>query len=191
MVERFSAGAVVYAKDGRRYVVDDLADGVVYCSSDSGAEVEFSEGQLVSEAEWSSQFDDRREKLYAKLKQSKPFTLATGRYDRTAAEAMVKKIGNLLPGILDFAAVTASNKILDQAGGREIGVELSTAKCRDIFDAATPEVRLSLLAQVLNVEPDKLLSAARLGDNLLRALIDKGMEASAAAFEAFGDMKRS
>jgi hypothetical protein len=60
-----------------------------------------------------------------------------------------------------------------------------------VFEAATPEVRASLLAGLLATPPDMLLNAARLGDNLMRALIDKGIAAQAEAFEEFCDRPRS
>jgi hypothetical protein len=43
----------------------------------------------------------------------------------------------------------------------------------------------------LGTPADVLLNAARLGDNLMRALIEKGMAAQAEAFEAFCDRPRS
>jgi hypothetical protein len=37
MADKFRPGDAVYAKDGRRYIVDEFDDGIVYCSSPSGA----------------------------------------------------------------------------------------------------------------------------------------------------------
>lgn len=31
MAERFARGGVAYAKDGKKYRVDDVEDGTVYC----------------------------------------------------------------------------------------------------------------------------------------------------------------
>jgi hypothetical protein len=190
MATRFSPGDIVIAKDGRRYTVDDLADGIVYCSSESGAEVEFGEAQLQSEAEWSAKTDGRRDQVYVRLKQAKPFTQAPGRLDPDAAATLVRKVERLLPGIQDFAAYRTADALLDEWGQREIGVELSTVKCRDIFDAAPPDVKLGLLARLFDMKPEILLNAAGLGDNLLRAMIEKGMAAQAAAYEAFLDRPR-
>ena len=50
MTDRFPPGAVAYAKDGRRYVVDEVADGLAYCTAPGGAETEFPETQLMTEA---------------------------------------------------------------------------------------------------------------------------------------------
>ena len=55
---------------------------------------------------------------------------------------------------------------------------------------AKPEVRARLLANMLSTPPATLASGAGLGDNLLRAMIDKGMAPHDAAFEDFLDRPR-
>jgi hypothetical protein len=59
-----------------------------------------------------------------------------------------------------------------------------------VFDSAKPEVRFSLLASLLGMHPDALVDAGRLGDNLARALIEKGLAAHVDAFEEFLDRPR-
>jgi hypothetical protein len=114
-----------------------------------------------------------------------------GRLDRAAATAVLGRVDKLVPGILDFTAFTVAGRILGEANEAQLADGLSISKCRAVFDAAPPETRASLLAALLSTPVDVLLNAARIGDNLMRALIDKGMAAQAEAFEAFCDRPRS
>jgi hypothetical protein len=47
-----------------------------------------------------------------------------------------------------------------------------------------------VLADLLGAQPEALASAAGLGDNLLRAMIDKGLEPYAQEFDEFQDRPR-
>jgi len=190
MPSKFFRGAYVYTANGRRYVVDEVADGVVYCSSDNGAETEFAESALLTEAEWTARSGGKTGLLYARLKQSRLYSAVPAKVDRAGAEQVLAKIERLMPGILDFAAYTIASRILAETGDGDRANELSIAKCREIFDAAKIEVRAGLLASVLGMQPDILAGAGRLGDNLMRALIEKGMEHHAAEFEEFGNRRR-
>jgi len=62
---------------------------------------------------------------------------------------------------------------------------LSIVRCREIFDEATAETRATLLSAALGTIPDRLVSAAGLGDNLLRAMVDKGLAENLHSFDAF------
>jgi hypothetical protein len=190
MAARFHRGATAYAKDGRSYVVDDVDDGIVYCSSSAGAEMEFPEAALMTEAEWAARSDGRRDLLYMRLKQARAYGMPTGRLDRVASEQVLAKVERLSPGILDFTAFTVATRIMQEAGDRDLIPGLSIPKCREVFDAAKPEVRASLLAGVLGTQPDALVGAGRLGDNLMRAILDKGLAASAVDYENFRDRRR-
>ena len=59
-----------------------------------------------------------------------------------------------------------------------------------MFDDAPPAVRARVLADLLGAQPEALASAAGLGDNLLRAMIDKGLEPYAQEFDEFQDRPR-
>lgn len=190
MPPRFRAGAAAYAKDGRRYVVDEVADGVVYCSSPGGAETEFAESQLMNEAEWSARSGGRPEMLYGRLRQARAYAPYKGPLDRAGAEQLLAKAERLFPGILDFTSFTVASRVMSETGNQDFVPELSIVKCRAIFDAAVPETRASLLAGLVGAPPDRLVSASRLGDNLMRAMIDKGLEASAVSFEDFRARRR-
>ncbi len=96
----------------------------------------------------------------------------------------------LLAGILDFTAFTVAARALTEAGDQDLVPGLSVVKCRAVFDAAAPAIRAGLLAALLDVPPDVLVGAGRLGENLLRAMLAKGMARHQAAFEAFGDRRR-
>jgi hypothetical protein len=185
MTPRFRPGAMAYAKDGRSYIVDEVDDGIVYCSSPSGAETEFPEAHLLNEAEWAARSDGRRDTIYARLKQAPAYTVSKVKLDPLASEQLLSKVERLSPGMLDFVAVTIAARFLAESGEQDAVSGLSTAKCREIFDATPFGIRAGLLANILGTQPDALVGAGRLGDNLMRALLDKGIAANAAAFASF------
>jgi hypothetical protein len=185
---RFPPGAAAYAKDGRRYIVDEVAHGVAYCTAPGGAETEFPEAQLATEAEWSARSGNRRDMTYTKVKQARAYAAYKGPLERAASEYFLKQAEQLYPGLLDFAAFSVASRALDELGDRALIPELSIIKCREVFEAATPQTRATLLAGMLGAVPEKIVAGARLGDNLARAMIEKGLDA--AAFEAFGSRRR-
>lgn len=190
MAPRFSRGAVAYAKDGRSYTVDEVEDGIVYCIGSNGAETEFPESALLNEAEWAARSDGRRDLSYLRLQQARAYASTPAKLDRAAAERVLARIERLSPGILDFAAFTVATRIMVENGDQDLVPGLSIVKCRAVFDAAEPEIRAGLLATILGTPPAALVDAGRLGDNLLRAMIEKGLAAQAEAYEAFGDRPR-
>ncbi|HWK44603.1 MAG TPA: hypothetical protein VNT30_07770 [Stellaceae bacterium] len=190
MAVRFRVGAVAYAKDGRTYVVDEVDDGIVYCSSPNGAETEFAEDLLMTEAEWSARSGGRRGTLYDRLRREGAYVAPAGKLDGAAATQLLAKIDRLSPGLLDFTAFTVATRVMNASGDQDLLGELSIVKCRAVFEAASPESRANLLAGLLGTQPDVLIGAGRLGDNLMRAMIDKGLAAHADAFESFGSRPR-
>ena len=103
---------------------------------------------------------------------------------------MLTKIERLLPGILDFTAMTVARRFLAESGERDLSETLSIAECRKIFDAAKPATRAVLVAGLVGSPPDTLVGAARLGDNLMRAMLDRFRDEYGAEFGAFGDRRR-
>jgi hypothetical protein len=190
MASRFAPGTTVYTKDGRSYVVEDVDDGVVYCKTAGGAETEFPETSLLNEAEWAAKSGGRRDLFYTRLRQARAYSIPTGTRDQAISERLLAKVDRLSPGLLDFAAFTVAERAMVENGDRALVSGLSIPKCREVFDMAAPEARVSLLAGMLGMTSDALVDAGRLGDNLMRALIDKGLAANAAAFEAFCDRPR-
>lgn len=191
MPPRFRRGVRAYAKkDGRSYTVEAVEEGIVYCTAPGGAEAEFPEAALMTEAEWAARSDGRRDSLYGRLKQARAYMAPAVRLDGKACEQLLVKAERLSPGLLDFAAFTTAVRVLEETGERDLVAGLSIPKCRDVFDAAAPEARAGLLAALLDAQPAALADAARLGDNLLRALLDKGLAARAEEFEAFCDRPR-
>ena len=188
MPPRFPEGSVAYDKDGRAYTVEEVADGMVYCTASNGVETEFPENMLLNEAEWAARSDGRRDDAYVRIKQSRAYLAPTDGIDQREAEKLLGRADSLFPGILDFIAYTVAAHILTEGRDEALVSGLSIIKCRDIFDAAKPETRAAVIAGVLGAAPDKLVSGAGLGDNLLRAMIDKGLDA--AAFDAFQDRPR-
>lgn len=196
MASKFRRGAIAYDKQGRSYVVETVEDGMVYCSTESGAETEFPEASLATEAEWKTRHtrpDTKRgpagERLYERVKASRQYLAATGKLDPVGAQEVLAKVERLLPGILDFASVIVAERALD-ADGDAGQSDLSTVKCREIFDAAKPETRAMLLAGFFNTRPDVFVGAAKLGDNLWRAMIDKFVDAYGAEFDQFKGVRR-
>lgn len=190
MAGRFRRGGTAYAKDGRRYTVQDVEDGVVYCAAPGGAEAEFPEGALFNEAEWAARADGRRDLGYTRLKQARAYTQPLATLDRKAAEETLAKVERLEPGLLDFVAHTVATRALGDLGEAELAAGLSITKCREIFDAARPDIRAGLVATLLDAPPQAFVGAGRLGDNLMRAMLKKGLERHEAAFDAFRDRRR-
>ncbi len=190
MASKFHRGAVAYTSNGRSYVVDEVDDGIVYCSTESGAETEFAEVNLLTEAEWNARTDNKSGLVYARLKQARAYAAPPPKLDRAAAEQLLVKIERLMPGMLDYAAYTVASRILAEGGDGDLAPGLSIVKCREVFDAARPEQRAALLASILDTPAEALVGAGRLGDNLMRAMLEKGMAGQTEAFEEFGDRRR-
>jgi hypothetical protein len=190
MANRFRRGANAYDKQGRVYVVEDIEDGIVYCTSSNGMETEFPETALTNEEEWNARSEGKRGRLYDRLKLSRIYLAPTAKLDRSASEQALAKIERLLPGILDFAAVAVAKRIMAETGDSDLVATLSIAKCREVFDAAPPEIRAGLLAGAMGNPPEVLVGAGRLGDNLMRAMLDKFLAANGTEFTGFGGRKR-
>ena len=188
MSVRFPPGAAAYAKDGRRYVVDEVAGGTAYCTAPGGAETEFPEAQLMTEAEWTARGGNRRDLIYAKIKQARAYAPYKGALERAASEHLLKRAEQLFPGLLDFTAFSVASRALDESGDRTLIPDLSIVKCRELFEGATPQTRATLLAGLVGAVPEKIVGGARLGDNLTRAMIEKGLDAQ--AFDSFGSRRR-
>jgi hypothetical protein len=177
MAERFQRGGVAYAKDGRKYRVDDVEDGIVYCSSSGGAETEFAPDQLLNQAEWQARAKGEGDKVYGRLKLSDAYAKPGPRLDKGAGEKVLAVIGRLMPALLDFTAYRVAVDFLTQSGDGALVAGLSIVKCRQVFDSASLDVRIGLLARILGVPPKTLIDAGQIGDNLMRAILAKGMEA--------------
>lgn len=188
MKPRFPIGTTAYDKDGRSYTVEEVDGGMVYCTASNGVETEFPESALMNEAEWAARSDGRRDDAYVRIKGSRAYLAPTGNVSKPAAASVLKHAENLYPGILDFVAFTAAEKMLRESNDEGLVAGLSIIKCREIFDGATPEVRNAVMAGILGTQPETLASAAEVGDNLLRAMIEKGLNAQ--AFDAFQDRPR-
>ncbi len=191
MASKFRRGALAYTQNGRSYVVDEVDDGVVYCSTDSGAETEFAEASLMTEAEWNAKPSHRTGLLYEKLKASRAYTGTAPKVDRAAAEQVLAKIEGLRPGMLDFVAFTIAARSLTDAGDGGLVEQLSIVKCREVFESAKPELRTGLLASIFGTPPDVLAGAGKLGDNLMRAMIEKGMTTHESDFAVFSGRRRN
>ena len=190
MTERFPAGSTAYTKDGRTYIVDEAEGGIVYCSLPNGTETDFPESALFNEDEWAAHSGGSDDILYGRIKRAKAFASPAAPLNRIASEKILTRSEKLSPGLLDFAAFTIATRSLTDSGHSDQADGLSIIKCRDVFDDHTPEVCVSALASVLGADAAVLVSVADLGDNLLRAMIDKGMAVHRNAFEDFCDRPR-
>jgi hypothetical protein len=190
MASRFAPGAKVYTTDGRSYVVEDVDDGIVYCTTAGGAETEFPESALLTETEWTARSGGRRDLFYTRLKQARPYSAPAEKHEQATLERLLAKIDRLSPGLLDFVAFITAERVMTENGDQALVSSLSIPKCRAVFDAATPGARVNLVAGTLGMAPGALVDAGRLGDNLMRALIEKGLAVHADAFETFCDRPR-
>jgi hypothetical protein len=197
MATRFRRGATAYDKHGRAYVVEDVEGGMVYCSAENGVETEFPEAALVTEAEWQTRHthtpDAKRapigERLYERVKSSRVYMAPTGKLDPAASQQVLAKVERLLPGILNFAALITAERALD-ADGDAGQSDLSLVKCREVFDAAKPETQASLVAGLFGSPPEVFVGLGRLGDNLMRAMVDKFLDTYGPEFDRFRAARR-
>jgi len=185
MTLRFRPGNKAYAKDGRTFIVEAVENGMVYCSQANGADAEFPESALLTVQEWEAQADGRRDAVYARIRHAMQHLPARTDVDRDTAEQFLAQGDRLIPGLLDFVAFTiAARTAADMAN------QLSIVKCRKLFDALTPGHRLAGTVEVLGLPADKLIGAARLGDNMAKAMLETGLSPRAEAFEEFCDRPR-
>ncbi|MDG2244713.1 MAG: hypothetical protein P8L66_14605 [Rhodospirillaceae bacterium] len=190
MTERFPVGSTAYTKEGHPYTVEEVAGGIVYCSLPNGTETDFPESSLLSEQEWASRSGGQDDVIYGRIKRAKAYATPDVKLNSAAAEKVLSRAEGLSPGLLDFAAFTIGAQNLSESGHEDQLDSLSIVKCRDVFDSHPAEVRASALASILGSKPDVFVGIADLGDNLMRAMIDKGMAGHAAAFDEFCDRPR-
>jgi hypothetical protein len=190
MPPRFSRGAKAYNKDGRLYRVEEVEGGTIYCTLPNGAETEFPETSLLTESEWKTQSEGRLAASYTRLKHSRAYAMPATKLDRAAAERLLVQAERLMPSILDFTAYTTATHILSENQESDLVTGLSIVKCRNIYDSAAPEIRASLLAMMLGLQPELLLNASGLGDNMACAMFDKGMAPHLEDFDEFQDRPR-
>ena len=190
MTEKFPVGSNAYTKDGRAYTVEEVGGGIVYCSLPNGTETDFPESSLFSAQEWSERSGGQDEVIYGRIKRAKAYAAPSTKLNPAAAEKVLALAESMSAGLLDFAAFTIGVKSLEESGHDDHVEGLSIIKCRAVFDALPPETRASALAHILGTNAGVLVSVADLGDNLLRAMVDKGMAAHHAAFEEFCDRPR-
>src|SRR5262245_6454002 len=119
MASKFTPGAAAYAKDGRRYTVEVVEGSTVYCISSGGAEADFPEAALMTEAEWTSRADGHRDAAYGRLKQDRAYTAAP-KLDPAACTEILAKADKLTLGLLDFAAFTVAARILTTQGDADM-----------------------------------------------------------------------
>jgi hypothetical protein len=194
MAHRFSPGDTVYGKDGRAYTVEAIDGNTVYCTSSNGTETEFPLDMLFTQSTW-TQSDarprhDKREISYPRLAQSRHYIPGPTKIAPAAAEHMLGRTNALFPSLIDFAAFTVAARFLAEHKDDDLIDQLSIVKSRAVFDGAPSTVRARLLAEMLEAQPEALVSAAGLGDNLLRAMIDKGMAEHERAYDEFQDRPR-
>jgi hypothetical protein len=120
MPSRFAPGALVYTKDGRSYIVDEVDDGMVYCRAPGGGETEFAEAALLTEAEWTQKSGGRRDLFYTRLKQARPYAGYSGKQDAATSERLLVRIEHLSPGILDFTAFTVASRVMAESGDQAL-----------------------------------------------------------------------
>ena len=187
MAQRFPRGSIVYDKQGRSYVVEETDGGMVYCSADNGAEVEFPENALTPQPPAAAA---RREVSYQHLAQSRHYLAPKDKLDKAACKTLLDKVERLAPGVLDFAAYTTAAHVLTDAHEAGQVPFLSIPKCRAVFEAAPIEARAACVATLLGTPPTVLVGMAHTGEFLMRAMLDKGLSAHAnSGGEDFGTFR--
>jgi hypothetical protein len=190
MASRFQPGVRAYDKDGRSYTVEVVDGGTVYCTASNGLETEFPESLLLTESQWTARGDGRRDISYARLKQARAYTATMEKVDRTTAEHLLMKAERLSPSVLDYTAFATAQRVLAENKDDDMIASLSIVKSREIFNESKPEIRAVLLAGVLGARLEALVSVAKVGDNVLRAMIEKGLATHGEDFEDFQDRPR-
>lgn len=188
MAQRFPRGSTVYDKQGRSYVVEETDGGMVYCSADNGAEVEFPESALGLQPPTAAAA--KRDVSYQHLAQSRHFLAPKEKLDKAACKMLLDKLERLAPGVLDFAAYTTAAHALTEAHEAAQVPSLSIPKCRAVFDAAPIEARAACMATLLGTPMGVLVGMAHTGDFLMRAMLDKGLAAHGNDFEKFRSRPR-
>ena len=189
MENRFPPGSTAYTKDGRAYTVEEVDGGIVYCSLPNGTETDFSESTLFNEEEWATKSSAQEDVIYGRIKRAAPYSAQIAEVNLQAAETFLLRANNLVPGLLDVVAYFVAANSLSDSGNSSYS--LSIKKCRAVFDAHTPDVRLSALAHTLQTEVQILVDVSSHGDNLIRALIEKGISTHDTAFDEFCDRPRN
>ena len=187
MAQRFPRGSIVFDKQGRSYVVEETDGGMVYCSADNGAEVEFPENALMAQPPAAAAA--KREVSYQHLAQSRYYLAPKERLDKAACKTLLDKVERIMPGILDFTAYTTASTILTDAHETAQIALLSIRKCRAVFDAAPVEARAACVATLLGTPTTVLVGMSHMGDALMRAMLDKGLAAH--DFEKFRNRPRN
>ena len=176
MAQRFPRGTIVYDKQGRSFVVEETDGGMVYCSADNGAEVEFPESALSAQPPSAAA---KREVSYQHLAQSRHYLAPKEKLDKAACKTLLDKVDRLSPGVVDFAAYTTAARVLTEAHEAAQVPFLSIPKCRAVFDAAPIEARAACVATLLGTPTTVLVGMAHTGEFLMRAMLDKGLAAQA------------
>lgn len=190
MAERFPEGSTAYTKDGRAYTVEEVAGGIVYCSLPNGTETDFPESALLNASEWAARSGGQDEVIYNRVKRAKGYAAPTANLNTAAAEKVLSRADGLSPGLLDFTAFTIATQALQDSGHEDQIEGLSIIKCRNVFDEHPADVRAGALALVLGTSPGVLIGLSEVGDNLIKAMVDKGLAARSEAFEDFCDRPR-
>lgn len=190
MTERFPEGSTAYTKDGRAYTVEEVAGGVVYCSLPNGTETDFPESALLNASEWAARSGGQDDVVYNRIKRAKGYSAPAAKLNAAAAEKVLSRADNLSAGLLDFTAFTVATQALQDSGHEDQIEGLSIIKCRAVFDEHPPEVRASALALVLGTSPTVFVGLSEVGDNLIKAMVEKGLAARGEAFEDFCDRPR-
>ena len=190
MAERFRVGSTAYTKDGRAYTVEEVDDGMVYCSLPNGTETDFPEESLINETEWASRSHGQEDVIYSRIKQSKAYSSSAAGLNGSAAAKILQRADGLSPGILDYTAYTVASSALKESVHGDYIEHLSIVKCRAAFDEQPPEARLSALAYILGADAKILAKVADHGDNLISAMLTQGITPQIKAFEDFCDRPR-
>ena len=185
MVRSFLIGSTVYSKTGSSYIVDEVADNIIYCTSHNGVEHDFSSHLLYTEEEWNSSKNPILDVIYANIKVSSFYNAKNFRIPLTSAEKFLTRCETLIPNLIDYVSYFIARSYIIETNKNSQNILLSKLKCRQIFEDHAPDVKSVALSKALNINPLMISNLAELGENGLMAILNKGLEAHVKEYQIF------
>jgi hypothetical protein len=169
---RFQAEDVVYTKDGRKYYVDLVEDGIVFCSTANGAEADFHPDQLLTEAEWEAEQATRHRSAIPLPNGFRSPAPRPG--DIKRCERVIAEVNRLLPDLLGYTAFRVADTILREQSGEGVGVGETKAVIAAFNQTVPPVEQVNLLAAVIGATPDVLIGMLEMSDQEKRQVLGFG-----------------
>jgi hypothetical protein len=185
MVKSFLIGSKVYSKTGASYIVEEVSDNIIYCTSENGVEHDFSDNLLYTEEEWHSSKNPITDVLYANIKISNTYKVKNFKIPLGAAEKFLARCESFLPGLINFVSYHIAVSYISATNNNSQNIRLSRDKCRQVFDEHSSDAQSIALGTTLGINPMMIPNISELGEHALKAIIDKGIEKHRKEYEIF------